>query len=157
MLERCGYRTALYLSAVLAVVNWSVFIYVQWYLPRLGHGSAVYAVGAMLVLVGLWLQSRIARYVGAAFYFFSAGVAAFALWGGTQVNVGVVWAATMAVLSLGAASILIFSKSFAREFAAVREKRPPYKKHLRTAFTLLIALAAGAAALIDIVSLAFGY
>ena len=70
MLERCGYRAALYLSAVLAVVNWSVFIYVQWYLPRLGHGSAVYAVGAMLVLVGLWLQSRIARYVGAAFYFF---------------------------------------------------------------------------------------
>jgi hypothetical protein len=152
MLERCGYRAALYLSALLAVLNWSVFIYVQWYLPRL-DGSAIYAVGAMLILVGLWLQSGMARYVGAAFYFFSAGVAAFALWGATQVNVGVVWAATMAVLSLAAASILIFSRSFAREFAAEREKRPPYKKYLVHAFTLLIVLAAAAAILIDIVSL----
>jgi hypothetical protein len=84
--------------------------------------------------------------------FFSAGVAAFALWGGKQVNVGVVWAATMAVLSLPAASILIFSKSFAREFAAEREKRPPYKKYLLHAFTLLIVLAVAAATLVDIVS-----
>ena len=84
--------------------------------------------------------------------FFSAGVTAFALWGGTQVNVGVVWAATMAVLSLAAASILIFSKSFATEFAAEREKRPPYKKYLLNA--LLIVLAAAAATLVDIVSLA---
>jgi len=86
------------------------------------------------------------------FIFFSAGVAAFALWGGKQVNVGVVWAATMAVLSLPAASILIFSKSFAREFAAEREKRPPYKKYLLHAFTLLIVLAVAAATLVDIVS-----
>jgi hypothetical protein len=153
MLERCGYRAALYLSALLAVVNWSVFIYVQWYLPRLGAGSAIYAVGATLVLVGLWLQSRMARYVGAAFYFFSAGVAAFALWGGTQVNAGVVWAATMAVLSLAAASILIFSKPFAIEFAAEREKRPPYKKYLLHAFTFVVVLAAARAILIDIVTL----
>ena len=151
MLERCGYRAALYLSALLAVVNWSVFIYVQWYLPRLGAGSAIYAVGAILVLVGLWLQSRMARYVGAAFYFFSAGVAAFALWGGKQVNVGVVWAATMAVLSLPAASILIFSKSFAREFAAEREQRPSYKKYILHAYTFVIVLAVAAATLVDIV------
>jgi len=50
MLERCGYRAALILSALIAVVNWSVFIYVQRYLPRLGDGSAIYAVGAVLVL-----------------------------------------------------------------------------------------------------------
>jgi hypothetical protein len=135
-------------------VNWSFFIYAQWYLPRLGYGSAIYAVGAVLVLVGLWLQSRIARYVGAAFYFLLAGIVAFALWGGKQVNVGVVWATTMAVLSLAAASILIFSKSFAREFAAEREKRPPYKKYLLNGFTLLIVFAAAAATLVDIVSLA---
>ena len=65
MLERCGYRAALILSALIAVVNWSVFIYVQRYLPRLGDGSAIYAIGAVLVLAGLWLQSRIARYAGA--------------------------------------------------------------------------------------------
>src|SRR5258705_12937785 len=105
----------------------------------------------MLVLVGLWLQSRIARYIGAVFYFFSAGVAAFALWGGTQVNVGVVWAATMAVLGLAGALILIFLKSFARGFAAVPEKQPPYKKDLLNAFTLLVFVGAAAAALIDFV------
>jgi len=151
MLERCGYRAALILSALIAVVNWSVFIYVQRYLPRLGDGSAIYAIGAVLVLAGLWLQSRIARYAGAAFYFFSAGVAAFALWGSTQVNVGVVWATTMAVLSLAAASILIFSKSFAREFAAEREQRPSYKKYILHAYTFVIVLAVAAATLVDIV------
>jgi hypothetical protein len=146
MLERCGYRAALYLSALIAVVNWSFFTYVQWYLPRLGDGAAIYAVGAVLVLVGLWLQSKIARYVGAAFYFLLAGVVAFNISGlGKQVSVGLVWAVMAAVLSLAAGSILIFSKSFAREFAAEREKRPPYKNYLLHAFTLLIGLAIAAA------------
>ena len=89
MLERCGYRAALYLSALIAVVNWSFFTYVQWYLPRFGDGAAIYAVGAVLVLVGLWLRSKIARYVGAAFYFLLAGVVAFNISGlGKQVSVG---------------------------------------------------------------------
>jgi hypothetical protein len=154
-IERCGYRAALYLSALIAVVNWSFFTYVQWYLPRFGDGAAIYAVGAVLVLVGLWLQSKIARYVGAAFYFLLAGVVAFNISGlGKQVSVGLVWAVMAAVLSLAAGSILIFSKSFAREFAAEREKRPPYKNYLLHAFTLLIGLAIAAATLIDIVSLA---
>jgi len=58
----------------------------------------------------------------------------------------------MAVLSLAAASILIFSKSFASEFAAEREQRPPYKKYLLHAFTFVIVLAVAAATLVDIVS-----
>jgi hypothetical protein len=85
--------------------------------------------------------------------FFSAGVVAFTLWDfGKPVHVGVVWAVIMAVLSLAAALILIFSKPFAREFAAEREKRPPYKKYLLHAFTFVIVLAAAAATLIDIVN-----
>jgi hypothetical protein len=153
MLERCGYRTALYLSALIAAVNWSFLIYLRWYLPGIGNDIAIYAVAAVVVLIGLWLLSRIARYAGAAFYFFSAGVVAFTLWDfGKPVHVGVVWAVIMAVLSLAAALILIFSKPFAIEFAAEREKRPPYKKYLLHAFTLVIVLAFAAAALIDIVS-----
>jgi hypothetical protein len=112
-------QAALYLSALLAVVNWSVFIYVQWYLPRLGDGSAIYAAGATLVLVGLWLQSRMARYVGAAF--FLAGVAVYALWGAKQVNVGVVWAATMAVLSL-APHRSSFSQGRSQEHSRLRAR-----------------------------------
>jgi hypothetical protein len=110
-------------------------------------------VAAVVILIGLWLMSRIARYAGAAFYFLSAGVVAFALWDFAKpVHIGVVWAAIMAVLSLAAALILIFSKPFAREFAAEREKRPPYKKYLLHAFTFVIVLVTAAAALIDIVS-----
>jgi hypothetical protein len=155
MLERCNYKAVLYLSALIAVVHWSFFIYAQWDVPRLGYGAAIFAVGALVILVGLWLLSRIARYAGAAFYFFSGGAVAFALLGfGKPVNVGVVWAVTMAVLSLVAAAILVFAKPFAREFAAAREERPPYKKHLLNAFTCLIVLAAAAAILTDIVHFA---
>jgi uncharacterized BrkB/YihY/UPF0761 family membrane protein len=143
-------QAALYLSALLAVVNWSVFIYVQWYLPRLGDGSAIYAAGATLVLVGLWLQSRMARYVGAAFFF-----------GGSRrlcavgCQTGERWRRVGRYdggAESGPASILVFSRSFARAFAAAREKRPPYKKYLLHAFTFMIVLAVAAGALIDIVS-----
>jgi hypothetical protein len=152
MLERCGYRTALYLSALIAAVNWSFWIYTRWYLPHLSN-DAIYAVAAVVILIGLWLLSRIARYAGAAFYFLVAGVVAFTMWGFAKpVNIGVVWAVTTAVLSLAAALILVFSKPFAREFAAEREKQPSYKKYFLHAFTFVVVLAVAAAILIDIVS-----
>jgi hypothetical protein len=154
MFERCGYRAALYLLSLIAAVNCSLFIYSQWYLPRLGDGLAVHAVAALVILLGLWLFSKIARYAGAVFYFLSAGSAAFAFWSfAGPVHVGVIWGATIGVLSLAAALILIFSKPFAREFAAEREKQPAYKKYLLNAFTVVIVMAAGAATLIDIVAL----
>jgi hypothetical protein len=92
MLERCGYRTALYLSASIAVVNCGAFLYSQWYLPRLGDGLAIHAVARLVILMGLWLFSKTARYAGAAFYFLSAGAAAFALWQfAGPVHIGAVW------------------------------------------------------------------
>jgi hypothetical protein len=75
-------------------------IYLRWYLPHLDNDIAIYAVAAVVILIGLWLMSRIARYAGAAFYFLSAGVVAVALWDFAKpVHVGVVWAAIMAVLT----------------------------------------------------------
>jgi uncharacterized membrane-anchored protein len=85
--------------------------------------------------------------------FLVAGVVAFTLWDFAKpLNVVVVWAITTAVLSLAAALILVFSKPFAREFAAEREKRPPYKKYLLHVFTFVVVLAVAAAILIDIVT-----
>ncbi|WP_213288765.1 hypothetical protein [Bradyrhizobium sp. sGM-13] len=154
MLERCGYRAALYLLALIAVVNCSLFIYSQWYVPRLSDGLAVHAVAALVILLGLWLFSKIARYAGAAFYFLAAGSTAFAFWGfAGPLHAGVIWSAIIGVLCLAAAFILVFSKPFAREFAAEREKRPTYKKYLLHAFTLVVVVAAGAAALVDVVAL----
>jgi len=48
--------------------------------------------------------------------------------------------------------ILVFSKPFAREFAAEREKRPVYKKYLLHTFTLVVVVAAAGAALIDVLA-----
>jgi hypothetical protein len=154
MLERCGYREALYLSALIAAVNSGLFLYAQWYTPHLGYDSAIYAVAALIVLLGLWLSSRIARYAGATFYIFWTVVVVFTLWRLTKlvVNVVVVLFVAMAVLSLAAALIQVFSTRFAREFAAERKKRPSYKKYLLHAFTFVIILAVATGILIDIVS-----
>lgn len=153
MLERCGYRTALYLSALIAAVNGSAFLYSYWYLPRLEDGVAIHAAAALVIFAGLWLFSRIARYAGAAFYFLSAGAAALALWRfAGPVHVGAVWGAATAILGLTCAAILVFSKPFAKEFAAERERRPLYKKYLLYALTLVIGVAAAGAVLIDVLA-----
>jgi hypothetical protein len=154
MLERCGYKAALYLSALIAAVNSSTFLYSHWSLPRLEDGVAIHAIAALAILAGLWLFSRIARYAGAVFYFLTAGAAALALWEfAGPVHVGTAWAVAIAVLGLAAAVILVFSKPFAREFAAERERRPAYKKYLLHAFTLVIVLVAAAGLLIDVLAL----
>jgi hypothetical protein len=157
MFASCGYRTALYLSALIAVVHGSFYGYALTYLPSLANRVLIYVVIALAVYAGLWLLSKIVRYVGAAFYLFSA-VAAALPWLGfdrkMMMTVGAVWGVTMGVLSLVAALILVFSKSFGKEFAAELEKRPVYKKHLLSAFAVLIVLAAVAETLNDIVNLA---
>lgn len=154
MLERCGYRTGLYLSALIAAVNGSAFLYSQWNLPRASDGLAFHAIAALLILLGLWLFSRIARYAGAVFYLLSAGAAAYALskFAGPA-QVGAVWGVAMAILSLSGAVILVFSKQFAREFAAERESRPAYKKYFLHAFTLVIIIVAAGSVLIDVLAL----
>jgi hypothetical protein len=61
-----------------------------------------------------------------------------------------VWIVTAAVLGLVAASTLVLSNSFAREFAAEREKRPAYKKLFLNVYIALIALATAVATWNDI-------
>jgi hypothetical protein len=158
MFEQWGYRAALYLSALIALVNCSYFTYAKLLMPQASSGAAVYAGGSVLVLVGLWLQSRMTRYVGAAYYLFEAGTTIYGLARLSKpiVNVGVVSIVTAAVLGLVAASILLLSKRFAREFATERENRPVYKKFLLHAYTALIVIAAVAATVNDIVNIASG-
>lgn len=95
-------------SALIAAVNCSVFLYSQWYLPHLGDGFAFHTMAALVILVGLGLFSKIARYAGAAFYFLSAGAAALALWRFSgPMHVGVVWSGAMIVLGLAGAVTLV--------------------------------------------------
>ena len=121
--------------------------------PRLSDGLAIHAVAGLVILLGLWLFSKTARYAGAGFYLLSAGAAAFALWQfAGPVHIGAVWAVAIAILGLAGAAILIFSKQFSKEFAAERERRSAYKKYLLHAFTLAIVVAAVGAALIDVLA-----
>ncbi len=69
-------------------------------------------------------------------------------------SVGAVWVVTMAALSVVAALVLVFSRLFAEQFAAEREKRPAYKKCLLNAFTVVIVLATVVGTFNDIVRLA---
>jgi hypothetical protein len=152
MFEQWGYRAALYLSALIAILHWSFLIYAKLFMPQLNL-VPVHEVASVLVLVGLWLLSRMARYVGAAYYFLTTGTAVYALVQLSKpvVNVTVVWGVATGILCLAAALILLLSKRFAREFGAERENRPAYKKHLLHAYTALIVLVAIAGAVVDIV------
>ena len=157
MFDRFGYKSALYLSALIAVVHGSFFTYSLSYFPTLTNQVLIYVVAAVAILAGLWLSSKVARYAGTLFYLFTAGAAAFPFltsFKAPAMSVAVVWVVSMGVLSLGAAAILIFSKSFASEFETEREKRPGYKKYLLKVFAVLIGLCVVAATYNDIVNLA---
>lgn len=156
MLSRCGYRAALYLSFLITVVHGGFFTYALWYFPSDANRVGIYVFVAAAVSIGLWLQSKIARSVGAVFYLISAGAVAWPLAFDRNIamSIGTVWAVTMGVLSLVAALIFIFSKRLSEELSLEREKRTNFKKYLLNAFIILIVLAALAVTLNDIVNLA---
>ena len=116
---------------------------------------SAHVVASVLVLIGLWLTSRGARYVGAAYYFLTVVSAVYAPFKVIKlvVNLTVMWAVAAAILSLVALLVLLFSKRFAREFAVARENQPPYMKLLRHAYVALIVIAVAVATVNDIVRL----
>jgi hypothetical protein len=158
MFDRFGYRSAFYLSALIAVLHGSLLVYSLTHLSILANQIAIYVVAALAIFAGLWLLSKIARYLGAAFYILSAGAAAFAFFTAKAIvmSVAVVWAVSMGVLSLGGAFILLFSKSFDREFEASRERRPRYKKYLAGALAIVVVTWFVVATSIDLMNLTSG-
>jgi threonine/homoserine/homoserine lactone efflux protein len=68
-------------------------------------------------------------------------------------NIVLAWIFSMGVLSLIIACTLLFSKTSANEFAEEWEKQAGYKKALRSAFAILLLIAAMAATLNDIYNL----
>jgi hypothetical protein len=151
MFEAGGYKSALCLSGLIALISCICLLSLA---PQGNANLESHAVLTVLVTLGLWLQSGVARYLGALYYLSAAGVGAFAL---VNVNnpvnlgIGVGLAATLMFLGLPLASILLLSKTFAREFAVERERRPAYKKILLYALTALIV----AVVVVDIVRVLF--
>ena len=130
------YRTALYLSIVVALTNCivcglSVFLRPQNIRDAIGLCALSLAIPA-----GLWLGSNFVRFAGAVF---------LVLWGGVllwpwissgaelrtaQLPLTLVFGFS-ATLSLVTATILLLSRKFSVEFAQERKQQPKYKSYLR--------------------------
>ena len=79
LLERFGYKSTLYLSALIAVVHGSLYAYMLMHPSRYLDGIGIYVTAAVAIFLGLWLLSQVARYAGGIFYLISAGAVAVPL------------------------------------------------------------------------------
>jgi hypothetical protein len=76
MLDRFGYKSALYLSAWISVVHSSFFAYLLMHPARYLSGIGIYVAAAVVVFLGLWLLSQGCALRGCGFYLLSAGAVA---------------------------------------------------------------------------------
>lgn len=153
---RLGYRSALFLACALACTHIAFLLYASYLGWSRFNAIAIYASAAAVIVVGLWVQSRIARYAGGIFCLISAAAAAWpAVSDGKPVlSLGLLWVISMGVISLVLGYLLLFSRTFASEFEHQRAIQPAYKGHLRTGVLLILGIAAAIATLIDILRLA---
>jgi hypothetical protein len=132
------YKFALYLVAGLVLSE----VFLGWYLVSQDYGRVSYIriLLTTAVLIGLWLQSRAARYLGAMWLLVSVGVLIWMLFATHKVvfNFSAVLVFLVGTLSLIAAYILLFSKKFRSEFARLEKMQPDYKRVLRRALTALV-------------------
>ena len=132
------YKFALYLVAGLVLSE----VFLGWYLVSQDYGRVSYIriLLTTAVLIGLWLQSRAARYLGAMWLLVSVGVLIWMLFATHKVvfNFSAVLVFLVGTLSLIAAYILLFSKKFRSEFARLEKIQPDYKRVLRRALTALV-------------------
>ena len=138
-----GYRFALYAALILTADNLAFVIYANAYRPADVEAAKLYVAMAAALAFGLWVQSKFARYAGAVLLLI---VFVFSAWsimraGRLVLSAGTVWALSVILLHLAIATTLLFSKTFASEFAHERERQPGYKRILRhVAIVLLIVL-----------------
>jgi hypothetical protein len=131
------YKFTLYLIGGLALSE----VFLGWYLVSQDYGrvSHIRVLLTTAVLIGLWLQSHAARYLGAIWLLLSVGVLIWMLF---AVKVAFNFAAVLVflsgALSLIASYILLFSKKFRSEFARLEQMQPDYKRVLRRALIALV-------------------
>ena len=130
------YRTALYLSIVVALTNCLVCGLSVFLRPQNVRDAVGLCVLSLAVPAGLWLGSNFVRYIGALF---------LALWGGFLLLPWILSGAELrsgqlaltlvfgfsAALSLVTSTILLLSRKFSAEFAEERKQQPKYKRYLR--------------------------
>jgi hypothetical protein len=123
------YKTALYLSLVVALSN-----FVGWGLivsqnPRLStHTIMIFAV-PFLIFFGLWVQSVIACSVGVLWMLFWAGTLVWQLLS-SRPSLTTVFFVASAALNLLTAGVML-TRKFRTEFSYEREHQPKYKVYLK--------------------------
>jgi hypothetical protein len=131
------YKFTLYLIGGLALSE----VFLGWYLVSQDYGrvSHIRILLTTAVLIGLWLQSHAARYLGALWLLASVGVLIWMLFAAHKVAFN--FAALLflsGALSLIASYILLFSSKFRSEFARLEKMQPDYKRVLRRALIALV-------------------
>jgi hypothetical protein len=151
-----GYRSALCLTLALAAVNGCFLLYAAYIRSSLTGSLAIYAGIALTLAFGLWVQSKIARYLGALLCWVSAAAVAWPIVSGNKpvLSIGLVWVISLGLLSVAIGYVLLFSKTFATEFSYERANQPRYKALLRNGVLVVLGIAAMIATAIDIVHLA---
>jgi hypothetical protein len=132
------YKFALYLVGGLALSE----VFLGWYLVSQDYGRVSYIriLLTTAVLIGLWLQSHAARYLGAMWLLVSVAVLIWMLFAAHKVafNFSAVLVFLSGAISVIASYILLFSKKFRSEFARLEKMQPDYKRVLRRALIALV-------------------
>jgi hypothetical protein len=156
------YRTALYLSIVIALTTFAGWGLIVFRSPQFTMRSITIVSFPFVIAFGLWVQSKFARYVGAVWMVLLAGGLVWSvvssgttplISGPTYFLVLDFFFAMSAILNLLTAWILLFSKQFATEFAYEKQHQPKYKTYLSKLFLAAIVGAMIIATLNDVINL----
>jgi hypothetical protein len=155
------YRATLYLCAVIALTD---AIWIVFFVPRLSKDTQwvfmMAFAATVITALGLLIRSNFIRWLGGVFMvvwgaallwpLISSGTAPFSRPGGMAF---ISYYGLRGALSLLTATILLWSKQFADEFAKLRENEPKYIHYLRRLLIWAIIAAALIATFNDIVKL----
>jgi len=148
---------AMGLAAIVVLLEITLFLYIRSsnFLPQ--SELLFRVVGALCLLLGLWLQSSVARICGGVFLAFTFAGASWAVFTASKIA----WAQMLfwlfyALVALVGAYVLLMSQGFASEFRHLKETRPKHKVLLGQIFLATIILAAASASIADMYCLTSG-
>jgi len=134
------YKSALYLVAVIALIEFILFVDLASH--NLKSATFLRVAITLLLLFGLWVQSDVARYLGAVWLLISVGTI---IWPLLTVNKVIFSFPTILVFVSGALNLLVsyilLTKRFTTEFVHQQNTQPKYKGALKRAFIVVLILA----------------
>jgi hypothetical protein len=152
------FYVAMCLAAIVVLLEITLFFYNRSNNFAAQSELLFRVVGALCLVLGLWLQSSVARFCGGAFLAMTFVGAAWAVFTAN----GIAWALILfwlfyALVGLLGAYILLMSNEFAAEFRYLRETRPRHKVILARIFLAAVILLAAVATIVDVYRLAGEY